>query len=555
MRSDELKYGTRRAPNRALLRSLGITDNEMSHPFIGIANAWNTIVPGHIHLRSLTEKVREGIAAGGGVPFEFGVIGICDGIAMGHEGMRYSLPSREAVADSIELMVQAHRFDGLVCVGTCDKIVPGMLMAAARLNIPAILLTGGPMEPGHLRGRELTLTDIFEGVGKVAEGSLREEGLYELECCAMPGCGSCQGLYTANTMACLTEAMGMSLPGCAAIPAVNAAKLRIARETGERIPELVQQGVTARDIITIGSIRNAIRVDMALGGSTNSVLHLLAIAAEAGFPLNLEDFQAISEKVPHICDMQPGGPHSMVALYHAGGIPAVLSRLSDMLEDVTTVSGSGIRDNARNARILDETVICSPEAPVHRAGGLTILRGSLAPNGAVVKSSAIDPGMWRHRGPAKVFEGEEAAMEAILSGSIEEGDVVVIRNEGPVGGPGMPEMLSPTAALVGCGYQRVALVTDGRFSGGTRGPCIGHVAPEAAIGGPIAQVHDGDTIAIDLPARRIDLLIDTATLKRRQRERHHLPTRPLSGVLARYAATVGQADHGAVLTTNPANPP
>lgn len=550
MRSDELKYGIRRAPNRALLRSLGITDGEMSYPFIGIANAWNTIVPGHVHLRSLSEKVREGIAAGGGVPFEFGVIGICDGIAMGHEGMRYSLPSREAVADSIELMVQAHRFDGLVCVGTCDKIVPGMLMAAARLNIPTILLTGGPMEPGHLKGRELTLTDIFEGVGMVAEGSLSEEGLHELECCAMPGCGSCQGLYTANTMACLTEALGMSLPGCAAIPAVNAAKLRIARETGERIPALVREGVTARDIITGESLRNAIRVDMALGGSTNSVLHLLAIATESGLPLNLDDFQAISDKVPHICDMQPGGPHSMVALYHAGGIPAILSRLSDILEDAVTVSGSGIKEIARKAQIMDETVICSPEAPVHHSGGLTILYGSLAPNGAVVKCAAIDTAMWRHRGPARVFDGEYAAMEAILAGSIEEGDVVVIRNEGPVGGPGMPEMLSPTAALVGRGYRRVALVTDGRFSGGTRGPCIGHVAPEAAIGGPIALVHNGDTIAIDLHARRIDLLLDAATLKKRQKEKHPI-ARPLTGVLSRYAVTVGQADHGAVLTTLP----
>lgn len=547
VRSDEIKLGIRRAPNRALLRSLGITDGEMSRPFIGIANAWNTIVPGHIHLRSIAEKAREGIAAGGGVPFEFGVIGICDGIAMGHEGMRYSLPSREVIADSIELMVQAHRFDGLVCIGTCDKIVPGMLMVAARLNIPTILITGGPMEPGHLGGRECTLTDIFEGVGKVANGSLSEEGLHELECSAMPGCGSCQGLYTANTMACLTEAMGMSLPGCAAIPAVNAAKLRIARETGERIVGLVKEGVTAGEIITMKSIRNAIRVDMALGGSTNSVLHLLAIATEARLPLTLNEFQAISEQVPHICHMQPSGPHSMVALFHAGGIPAVLSRLFGMLEDTATVSGRQILEIARGARIVDQAIICPIERPVHPSGGLTIVHGSLAPKGAVVKSAAVDAAMWRHRGPARVYDGEEAAMEAILSGSINEGDVVIIRYEGPVGGPGMPEMLSPTAALVGRGYQRVALVTDGRFSGGTRGPCIGHVSPEAAIGGPIALVRNGDTIAIDLHNKRIDLILDTAAFEGRRNEiRPRL--RSLGGVLARYASMVGQADCGAVVT-------
>ncbi|HZD42655.1 MAG TPA: dihydroxy-acid dehydratase, partial [Methanomicrobiales archaeon] len=351
MRSDEVKKGFRRAPNRALLRSLGLTDREMDQPFIGIANAYNSIVPGHTHLSILSEKVKEGIAAAGGVPFEFGVIGICDGIAMGHEGMRYSLPSRENIADSIELMVEAHRFDGLVCVGTCDKIVPGMLMAAVRTNIPSIVLTGGPMLPGFYQGKECSLTDVFEAVGKVASLQMSEEELKALEECAMPGCGSCQGLYTANTMACLTEAMGMSLTGSAAVPAVDAAKVRVARESGERAVALVRQGMRPRDIVTLGSLRNAIRVDMALGGSSNTVLHLMAIAVEAGIPLTLDDFNAIGEKVPHICHMQPAGPYSMVSLYHAGGIPAVLSRLGSLLEDAPTVSGRSVLSIARSARV------------------------------------------------------------------------------------------------------------------------------------------------------------------------------------------------------------
>lgn len=546
MRSDLVKRGYPRAPNRSLLRALGVTEREMDLPFIGIANAFNTIVPGHLHLREIARKAAEGVAAGGGVPFEFGVIGVCDGIAMGHLGMRYSLPSRENIADAVELMVEAHRFDGLVCVGTCDKIVPGMLMAAVRCDLPTVVVTGGPMLPGHLGGRELTLTDVFEGVGQVAAGTMTEEELHDLECAAMPGCGSCQGLYTANTMACMTEAMGLSLPGCATTPAVDAAKLRLARESGEAVVRLVERGTSAREIVTLESLRNAVRVDMALGGSTNTVLHLMAVATEAGVPLSLDEFNEISESVPHLSAMQPGGPHSMVALHRAGGIPAVLHELSDLLEDAVTVSGERIGEIAEKGRVMDEAVIRPRTDPVHEGGGLRVLRGSLAPDGAVVKCAAVDAAMWQHTGPARVFDGEDAAMHAILAQEINEGEVVVIRYEGPRGGPGMPEMLSPTSALMGLGYTRVALVTDGRFSGGTRGPCIGHVAPEAAVGGPIALVREGDRIAVDLFAWRINLLVDEKILDER-RAGWQPPEKELRGVLKRYAALVGQADIGAVL--------
>ncbi|MDD1700955.1 MAG: dihydroxy-acid dehydratase [Methanoregula sp.] len=545
MRSDDIKSGYQRAPNRSLLRSLGVTDKEMELPFIGIANAYNTIVPGHVHLRQLAEKVHEGIAAGGGVPFEFGVIGICDGIAMGHEGMRFSLPSRENIADSVELMVQAHRFDGLVCIGTCDKIVPGMLMAAARCNIPTVVLTGGPMLSGYQEGKDLSLIDIFEGVGKVAAGTMSESQLCELECCAMPGCGSCQGLYTANTMACMTEAMGMSLPGCAAIPAVDAGKLRIARETGEAIIPLVEKQIKPRDIITKKSLMNAIRVDMALGGSTNTILHLMAVAVEAGVLLSLEDFNTVSDAIPHICHMQPSGPHSMQTLYRAGGIPAVLKRLEKYLDDSPTVSDKKILQIADRATVKNENVIRSTQDPISPAGGLKILSGSLAPDGAVVKCAAVPKNMWKHEGPARVFDGEQTAMKAILAREINEGEVIIIRYEGPRGSPGMPEMLSPTSALMGFGYTNVVLITDGRFSGGTRGPCIGHVAPEAAIGGPIALVEENDLIKIDLFQKKIDVLVKEKVLK--QRKKQWTPVKKLlTGVLARYAETVEQANLGAV---------
>jgi len=546
LRSDEVRCGYQRAPNRALLRSLGLTDDELERPFIGVANAWNDIVPGHVHLRTLSAKVREGITAAGGVPFEFGVIGICDGIAMGHEGMRYSLPSRENIADSIELMAGAHRFDGMVLIGTCDKIVPGMLMAAARTNIPSIVVTGGPMLPGYDQGKDLSLIDVFEAVGRVAAGTMTEEALSTLECCAMPGCGSCQGLYTANTMACMTEAMGMSLPGCATAPAVDAEKLRISRLSGERILSLVRENVVPRDIITRQSLENAIRVDMALGGSTNTVLHLMAIAGEAGVDLDLASFNRIGEKIPHIAHLQPAGPHPVVALHRSGGIPAVLHALATELSDTPTVSGRSIHTIAKASVPRSPSIIRSMKDPVSPAGGLRILQGSLAPGGAVIKSAAVNEGMWRHRGPARVFDGEKDAMEAILSRAIREGDVVIIRYEGPRGGPGMPEMLSPTSALVGLGYTRVALVTDGRFSGGTRGPCIGHVSPEAAAGGPIGLVRNGDMIAIDLYERRLDLLVPEDELVKR-RSLSRAPEKQLPGILARYAKMVSQAERGAVL--------
>ena len=546
MRSDEVKTGYARAANRALIRSLGVDESEMNQPFIGIANSWNTIVPGHTHLRILGERVREGITAGGGTPFEFNTIGICDGIAMGHDGMRYSLPSRENIADSVELMIQAHKFDGIVCICTCDKIVPGMLMAAARCNIPAIVLTGGNMLPGNFHGCELSLTDIFEGVGKVAGGTMTEDELQELETAAMPGCGSCQGLYTANTMACMTEAIGMSLPGCAATPAVYAEKQRLAFRSGKRIIDLVHQQILPRDIITPASLRNAIRVDMALGGSTNTVLHLMAIATEAGVPFDLQEFNRISEQVPHIASMMPGGPHSMQALFHAGGIPAVFRQIRNHLENCPTVSGKNIFTMADTVTYVDESIIRPEHDPVHKSGGLMILTGSLAPDGAVIKSGAIQDEMWKHTGPARVFEGEEPAMKAILAQDIKEGDIVVIRYEGPKGGPGMPEMLSPTSALVGLGYSRVALITDGRFSGGTRGPCIGHVAPEAAAGGPIAFVKDGDKISVDLFAKTINLNVSVNEIDDRKKGWQPLK-RSLTGVLARYAAAVGPADLGAIL--------
>ncbi|WP_421909212.1 dihydroxy-acid dehydratase [Methanolacinia petrolearia] len=546
MRSDEAKSGYERAANRSLIRALGISDREMEKPFIGIANSWNSIVPGHTHLRMIGERVREGVAAGGGTPFEFNTIGICDGIAMGHEGMTYSLPSRENVADAVELMIQAHRFDGLVCICTCDKIVPGMLMAAVRCNIPAIVITGGNMLPGYHHGCELSLTDIFEGVGKVAAGKMSDKELTELEKAAMPGCGSCQGLYTANTMACMTEAMGMSLPGCAAVPAVDAEKMRLAYETGERVVDLVRENILPRDIVTAESMRNAIRVDMALGGSTNTVLHLMAVAEEADIPFGLDEFTAIGEQVPHICSMQPGGPHSMQTLHRAGGIPAVFNWLLPLLSDVRTVSGKTVVEIAGSVRYIDENVIKTIETPVHEAGGLRILKGTLAPDGAVIKCSAVNDDMWVHSGPARVFGNEKESMDAILGRKINEGDVLVIRNEGPIGGPGMPEMLSPTSALMGMGYTKVALVTDGRFSGGTRGPCIGHVAPEAMAGGPIGLVKEGDIIKINLHERRLDLVVSLEEIEKR-REAYVPPKRELKGVLARYVKMVGQANRGAVL--------
>jgi dihydroxy-acid dehydratase len=547
MRSDTIKKGIERTPNRALLKAVGVTDADMDKPFIGIANAWNDIVPGHKHLRALAEKIKEGIREAGGVPFEFGVIGICDGIAMGHEGMFYSLPSREIVADSVELMVQAHRFDGIVMLGTCDKIVPGMLMVALRMNVPTIVVTGGPMMPGRLDGKDLTLISSFEGVGGYQAGKLTEAELKRMEDACCPGCGSCQGLYTANTMACMTEAMGLSLPGCATSHAVSSSKERIAFESGKRIVTLVKKDIKPLDIVSRASFENAIHTDMAIGGSTNTVLHLMAIAIEGGIHLELADFDRVSQETPHICHMGPAGPYTMKDLEEAGGIPGVLHNIAHLLKDAPTVSGQSILQIAKEAKVMNPQVIHTVKDPVHKSGGITIMYGSLAPEGAVVKSGAVSDKMMKFTGKARVFDSEDECSEAIQGKKIKPGDVVVIRYVGPRGGPGMPEMLGPTSAIAGMGLsESVALVTDGRFSGGTRGPCIGHVTPEAADGGMIGLLKDGDIIEIDIPNKLIDVKLSDKEIEARKkafkpREKH------LKGYLARYAKNVTTASMGGLI--------
>jgi dihydroxy-acid dehydratase len=547
MRSDTVKKGIARTPHRALLKAVGVTDKDFDRPFIGVANAWNDIVPGHKHLRELAEKIKQGIREAGGVPFEFGVIGICDGIAMGHEGMFYSLPSREVVADSIELMAESHRFDGIVMLGTCDKIVPGMLMASLRINIPSIIVTGGPMEPGRLDGRDLTLISSFEGVGSVGAGKMSEAELKRIEDACCPGCGSCQGLYTANTMACMTEAMGLSLTGCATAHATSAAKSRIALESGRRVVELVNKDVKPLDIVSRDSFVNAIRVDQAIGGSTNTVLHLMAIAIEGGIDLKLDDFDRISGETPHICHMGPAGPYTMKDLDEAGGIPAVMGRLAGMLHDVPTVNGTSLLSIAGAAKVLNPEVIHPLSSPVHRTGGITIMYGNLAPEGAVVKSGAVSEKMLKFTGKAKVFDSEDDCNAAIAARKISPGDVVVIRYVGPRGGPGMPEMLGPTSAIAGMGLsESVALITDGRFSGGTRGPCIGHVTPEAADGGMIGLLKDGDSVTIDIPGKRVDVKLSPEEIEARKKA-FTPKKKQLKGYLARYARNVTSASLGGLI--------
>ncbi|NPB02094.1 MAG: dihydroxy-acid dehydratase [Methanopyri archaeon] len=548
MRSEEVREGVERAPHRSLLKACGVTDEELEKPFIAVVNTYAEIVPGHVHLDKVAEAVKAGIRMAGGVPFEVNTIAICDGIAMNTPGMKYSLPSRELVADSIESVVEAHRFDGFVAVVSCDKMVPGALMAAARLDIPAAVVTGGPMEPGRHDGDKVDLIDVFEAVGAVERGEMDEEELRELEDVACPGPGSCAGMFTANTMACMTEVLGMSEFNCAATPAVTAEKLRLAKVTGMRIVEAVEKGVTARDVITREALLDAVAVDMALGGSTNTVLHLLAVAREAGVDLSLDDFDEMSEKVPHICAMRPGGPYTMRDLYEAGGIPAVMKEISDVLHlDRPDYSGRPVSERIERAEIRDRDVIRPKEDPVHEEGGLVILRGSLAPDGAVIKVAALNDDMREHEGPAVVFDSEEEATEAILGGEIDEGDVVVIRYEGPAGGPGMREMLTPTSALCGMGLDdSVALVTDGRFSGGTRGPCVGHVCPEAYRGGPIAVVEEGDTVVLNVNEKRLDLDVPEEEIEDRL-ERWEPPKDDVKGYLARYRELVSGADEGAVL--------
>ncbi|RKY75838.1 dihydroxy-acid dehydratase [candidate division KSB1 bacterium] len=549
MRSNQTKKGIERAPHRALLFATGLTKDQLQRPFVGIASSFTDLIPGHVGMRELERAIENGVNAGGGTPFIFGVPGICDGIAMGHKGMKYSLPSRELIADVIESVAEAHALDGLVLLTNCDKITPGMLMAAARLNIPSIVVTAGPMHSGRFGQRRLSLVrDTFEAVGQYSANKISEKQLAEIEIEACPGPGSCQGVYTANTMACITEALGMSLPGCATALAGFAKKKRIAYASGERIVQLIKQQVTPRQIMTKQAFENAIRVDMALGGSTNAVLHVAAIAYEAGVPIPLTLFDSLSRDTPHIANLRPGGEHFMEDLEYAGGIPAVLKVLGQKMNDCTTVAGMKTSQIANNAAVRDPEVIRDSTQPYHPEGGIAILQGSLAPKGAVVKQTAVQDSMKKFTGTARVFDSEELAMKAIMEKRIAPGDVVVIRYEGPKGGPGMREMLSPTSAIVGMGLQdSVALLTDGRFSGGTRGPCIGHIAPEAMAGGPISLVKDGDKISIDIPNRKLDILVDERELNRRATEWQAPPLKIQEGYLARYAKLVTSADKGAVL--------
>jgi dihydroxy-acid dehydratase len=549
MRSRIIKEGLERVPHRALLYATGIAKSEMKKPFIGVATSFTDIIPGHIGMRDLERFIEKGIHAAGGYPFVFGIPGICDGIAMGHSGMHYSLPSRELIADMVETITQAHQLDGLVLLTNCDKITPGMLMAAARIDVPAIVVTAGPMLSGHLRGRRLSLVnDTFEAIGKYKKGLIKKDELDALEMCACPGAGSCQGMYTANTMACVTEALGMSLPRCATALAVSADKRRIAFASGQRIIDLVKQNITARKILTRKAFENAIMVDLALGGSTNTVLHIPAIAHDAGVELPLETFDILSKKTPHLANMLPGGEHYLEDLDWAGGIPAVMKRLKKNMNNTITVSGRKIFEIADSAEVVDENVIRPLNKPYHKEGGIAILRGNLAPDGAVVKQSAVSQKMMKFEGKAKVFNSEEEGMKAILNGKIKSGDIVVIRYEGPKGGPGMREMLSPTAAIAGMGLsESVALITDGRFSGGTRGPCIGHVSPEAMEGGTIAILKDGDRIRIDIQKRKIDVVLSDREIKERLSRWKPLKPKITKGYLSRYAKMVSSAGSGAVM--------
>jgi len=546
LRSDDMRRGLERAPHRAILKCLGVTDKDMIKPFIAVVNSFTEIVPGHMHLNQVAKFVKDGIRSAGGVPFEFNTIAICDGLVMGHEGMHYSLPSRELIADSVEVMIQAHRFDGMVLIPNCDKITPGMMMAVARLNIPSIVVTGGPMLSGLYRGRRVNVTAIFEAVGEVAAGKMDAEDLKMIEDRAFPGCGSCDGMYTANTMACAVESMGMSVPGCATALAVSSAKLRIAKESGEKIVDLVKSDLKPLKIMTSEAFENAIMVDMALGGSTNTVLHLKATASEAGMELPLTLFDELSRRVPHLCNMLPGGPYALEELDAAGGVPAVMKELNHFLHlDAMTVTGKTVGENIKSAIVYDRNVIRPLDKPVHKEGGVALLTGNLAPKGAVAKATAISPGILVHKGPARVYDSEEDAMKAILNREIHEGDVIVIRYEGPKGGPGMREMLSPTAAIAGMGLsESVVLITDGRFSGATRGPCIGHVSPEAAEGGPIAVIENGDVIGVDIPKRRLDVELSDEELKKRlDKWKPKLPRVGL-GYLGRYSSLVQSADMG-----------
>jgi len=550
MRSDIVKKGIERAPHRSLFKAMGYTDEEIRRPLIGVANSKNEIIPGHIHLDKIAEAVKAGIRMAGGTPVEFGVIGVCDGIAMGHIGMKYSLATRELIADSCEAMGMAHSFDGMVFIPNCDKIVPGMLMAAARINIPSIVISGGPMLSLRRNGEQLDLNSLFMAVGAYKAGKMTEEEVCDYEDHACPGCGSCSGMFTANSMNCLTEVLGLGLPGNGTIPAVYAERIRLAKAAGMKIMELVAADIKPSDILVPGAFENALAVDMALGCSTNSVLHLPAIANEAGVEINLDIVNEISGRVPNLCRLSPAGPHHIQDLYAAGGVQAVMKELTKkglIHTELVTVTTKTVGENIRNAKVTDREVIRSIDNPYSATGGIAVLRGNLAPGGAVVKQSAVAPEMLVHRGPARVFDSEDAAIDAIYKRNIKKGDVVVIRYEGPRGGPGMREMLGPTSAISGMGLDKeVALLTDGRFSGATKGASIGHISPEAMEGGPIALVREGDMISIDIPARKLDVELPEEELKRRAGEWKAPQPKITWGYLGRYARLVSSASTGAV---------
>jgi len=551
MRSDQMKSGVTRAPHRSLFKALGLTDEEMHRPMIGIVNAQNDIIPGHLHLNEIADAVKAGVRMAGGTPFQFPTIGVCDGIAMGHEGMKYSLISREHIADSVEIMAMAHPFDALVFVTNCDKIVPGMLMAALRLNIPCIFISGGPMMPGYFNGRKMTLSNAFEAIGAAGANKISQRELADIEEYCCPGCGSCAGMFTANSMNCMTEVIGLGLPGNGTIPAVNAARIRLAKEAGMKVMELLEENIRPRDIVTADSLHNALTADMALGCSTNTVLHLPAIAHAAGIKINLEDINSISRTVPHLVKLSPAGPDCLVDLWQAGGLSALLKELDEyglLNASCMTVTGKTVAENIKDAQVIDASVIRSRDNAYSPDGGLAILWGNLAPDGAVVKKGAVLPEMMVHSGPAKVYNSEEECVEAIMSGKVVAGDVVVVRYEGPKGGPGMREMLTPTSVIAGMGLDSsVALITDGRFSGASRGASIGHISPEAAAGGLIGLVEDGDTISIDIPNNRLELLVNDQTIAARRA--NFVPKeKPVpNGYLKRYRDMVTSANTGAVL--------
>jgi dihydroxy-acid dehydratase len=550
MRSDVVKKGIERAPHRSLFKAMGYTDEELERPLIGVANSYNEIVPGHINLDKVTDAVKAGIRMAGGTPMEFGAIGVCDGIAMGHTGMKYSLATRELIADSCEAMALAHGFDGMVFVPNCDKIVPGMLMAAARINVPSVVISGGPMLSIMKKGKYIDLNSVFEAVGSYKIGKMTDEEVAEYEDYGCPGYGSCSGMFTANSMNCLTEVLGLGLPGNGTIPAVYAERIRLAKTAGMKVMELIEKDIKPSDILAEGAFENAISVDMALGCSTNSVLHLLAIAHEAGIRVNLDIINDINGRVPNLCRLAPVGPHHIQDLDAAGGVHAVMNELSknNLLNlDLMTATGSTVRENIKNSNIMDFNIIRSIDDPYSKTGGLAIIRGNIAPDGAVVKRSAVSPEMLKHEGPARVFDSEDAAIEAIYDRKIKKGDVVIIRYEGPKGGPGMREMLSPTSAIAGMGLDKdVALITDGRFSGATRGAAIGHVSPEAMAAGPIAAIEEGDTILIDINAGTLNVKLSDEELNKRISKWKAPEPKITKGYLGRYARLVTSASTGAV---------